>query len=264
MKLRAAIATAAAVPLALGLTACGGTESTGYRPSAPSFTPVSPIATTAPLKAASGAHLNTASFMPAMKKGMAGKDTARLTMRMVAGRQTMTMAGVLSLDPLAAQLDMNGAEFGGRTKMILVDDVVYLSTPELPAGKYVKIDANSDDPLARSLGELLEQMDPTKIYDAFDAGLQAAEYIKTETLSGHKVDRYAVTVDVAAALKAQGEKVPAGMPKHVVYTIWMGSKDHLMYKVSFDMQGVSATMTATDWGKPVTIDAPAAKDIVSR
>jgi hypothetical protein len=264
MKLRAAIAAAAAVPLAFGLTACGGSQPTGYKPSAPSFTPVGPISSAAPRQVARGTQLDTASFMPAMKKGMVGKNTARLTMRLVAGRQTTTMAGVLSVDPPAALLDLSGAEFGGRTKLILVDDVVYLSTPELPAGKYVEIDANSDDPLAQSVGEVLESMDPTKIYDAFDAGLRNAEYITTETLGGRKVDRYAVTVDVAAALKAQGEQVPAGMPKDLVYTIWMGSTDHLMYKVSFDMQGVSAEMTATDWGKPVTVEPPAASDIVRR
>jgi hypothetical protein len=112
------------------------------------------------------------------------------------------------------------------------------------------------------LGEMLEEMDPTKIYDAFDAGLRNAEFVKTETLAGHKVDRYAVTVDVAAAMKAEGQKMPAGMPKNLVYTIWMGSADHLMYKVAFDMQGVSVVMTADDWGKPVSIKPPSAKNIV--
>lgn len=265
MKFRAAIATAAALPLALGLTACGGEpKATGYKPSAPSFTPVAPISSIAPQQVVPAAHLDTASFMPAMKKGMTGKDTARLTMRMVAGGQTMTMSGDLSMNPLAAKLDMVGAEFGGRMKMILVDDVAYLSTHDLPTGKYVKIDANSDNPMAKELGSMLEEMSPTKIYDAFDAGLRTADYVKTETIGGRKVDRYAVRVDVAAALKAQGQKVPAGMPKDIVYTIWMGSADHLMYKVVFEMQGVSATMTTDDWGKPVHIKAPPAKDIVHR
>ncbi|RZT12840.1 hypothetical protein EV649_7208 [Kribbella sp. VKM Ac-2569] len=265
MKFRAAVATAAAIPLALGLAACGGEpKATGYKPSTPVSTPATATSSQAPQKVAPAAHLDAASFMPAMKKGMIGKDTARLTMRMVAGGQTMTMSGVLSMNPLAAQLDMVGAEFGGRMKMILIDDVVYLSTPDLPAGKYLKIDANSDNPMAKELGGMLEEMSPTKIYDAFDAGLRNAQYIKTETLSGHKVDRYAVTVDVAAAMKAEGQKMPAGMPKNIVYTIWMGSADHLMYKVVFDMQGVSATMTADDWGKPVSIKAPSAKNIVRR
>ncbi|MEU8222202.1 hypothetical protein [Kribbella sp. NPDC048915] len=270
-KLRTALAVGAAVPLALGLAACGNGEpaATGTKPSAAVSTPTTTTTVTVPTEKPAqqvvpATHLDTASFMPAMKKGMTGKNTARLTMRMVAGGQTMSMSGVLSMDPVAAQLDMVGAAFGGRMKMILVGDAVYLSTPELPAGKYVKIDAKSSDPLTKELGEMLEQMDPTKIYDAFDGGLQDAKFVKSETLNGHKVDRYAVTVDVAAALKAQGQKVPAGMPKTIVYSIWMGSTDHLMYKVVFDLQGVSATMTADDWGKPVSIKAPSAKNIVRR
>ena len=36
-----------------------------------------------------------------------------------------------------------------------------------------------------------------------------------------------------------GEKVPAGVPKNLVYAIWMGSTDHLMYKVFFELGGSS-------------------------
>jgi hypothetical protein len=118
--------------------------------------------------------------------------------------------------------------------------------------------------MAESIGEMLEEMDPTKTYDAFDAGLRDAQYIKTETVDGHKVDRYAVTVDVAAGLEAQAKKVPAGAPKNLVYTIWMGSTDHLMYKVFFELGGASVTMTATDWGKPVHISAPPVSKVVAR
>jgi hypothetical protein len=199
-----------------------------------------------------------------MKKGMTGKNSVRVTMRMVAGGQTMTISGVQTMRPLAMRMTMKGAAFGGRMEMILVKDIAYLSTSDLPAGKYLKVDPNSDDPMAASLGPMLEELDPTKTFDAFDSGLKRAQYIKTETLDGRKVDRYAITVDVAAAMKAQGQKIPAGMPTTLVYTIWMGSADHLMYKVFFEMQGSSVTMTASDWGKPVTIKAPAAGDIVRR
>jgi hypothetical protein len=267
MKLRFAMPIAVAATAALTLTACGSDEPTasGYKPTVPPSTATSaPVTTAAPQKVAPVVHLNTASFLPAMKKGMAGKNSVRTTLRMVAGGQTMTVTGVQTMSPVAMQLDMKGAAFDGRMKMILVKDIAYLSTSDLPAGKYLKVDPDSKDPMAATLGSMLDELDPTKTFDAFDAGLQRAQYIKTERLDGRTVDRYAVTVDVAAAMKAQGEKVVAGMPKSLVYTIWMGSADRLMYKVFFEMQGVSATMTASDWGKPVTIKAPAAKDIVRR
>jgi hypothetical protein len=154
--------------------------------------------------------------MPAMKKGMTGKDTVRVSMKMNAGRQSMNISGVLSMNPLAGQFDMSGAAFGGRMKMILAKDTVYVSTPDLPAGKYLLIDPNSGDAMAESIGEMLQEMDPTKTYD------------------------------------------------DLVYTIWMGSTDHLMYKVFFELGGASVTMTATDWGKPVHISAPPVSKVVAR
>jgi hypothetical protein len=263
MKLRFAMSTVATLPLVLGLAACGSEQptATGYRPSAPTSTPVA-TTTAAPQKVAPVTHLSTAGFMPAMKKGMAGKNSVKMSMRMNAGGQVMTISGVQTMKPVAMRMTMNGAAFGGRLEMILVKGTAYLSTSELPAGKFVKVDPDSDDPMAASLGEMLKEINPNTTFDAFDAGLQKVEFIKTERLDGRKVDRYAVTVNVTAAMKAQGKKVPAGAPKSLVYTIWMGSADHLMYKVLFELGGATMTMTASDWGKPVSITAPPASKIV--
>lgn len=253
MKFRFALSAAATVPLVLGLAACGGEPAaTGYKPSTP--------ATTAePQKAA---HLDSTSFLPAAKKGMIGKDTVKVSMTIDTGGEKMTITGEQSMNPVKAKIDMKGSALGGRMKLILVNDIAYLQTSDLPKGKYLKVDPNSDSPMAAEVASALEEMSPTKTFDAFDAGLTRVEYIKTEALQRRKVDRYEVTVDTAAAMKAQGQKMPPGVPKAIVYTIWMGQADHLMYKVSFNLMGASATMTTSDWGEPVNIKAPAAKDIV--
>jgi hypothetical protein len=260
-------AVAATLPLVLGVAACGSGQKQAVADQ-PAATPSAtvPATTTAPPRVAPAvAHLDTTSLLPAMKKGMAGKNSVRTTMRMVAGGQVMTMTGVQTMKPVAMQIDLNGAAFGGKMKMIFVNNKMYLSMKGIPAGKFVKVDPkDSSDPMAASLGATLKELDPSKTFDAFDNGLKKAEYIRTETLDGRKVDRYAVTVDMAAALKAQGEKLTAAVPKTLVYTIWMGSADHLMYKVAFELAGVSMTMNASDWGKPVTIKAPAAGKILAR
>jgi hypothetical protein len=261
-------AVAATLPLVLGVAACGGGEQKQASGSlSPATTPATaPATTAAPLKAAPAvAHLNKASFLPAMKSGMAGRNSVKTTMRMSAGGQVMTITGVQTMKPAAMQIDLNGAAFGGRMKMIFVNNKMYLSMKGIPSGKFVKVDpTDSRDPMAASLGPVLKELDPSKTFDAFDNGLKNAQYIRTETLDGRKLDRYAVTVDMAAALKATGQKITAGVPKTLVYTIWMGSADHLMYKVVFEMAGVTMTMNASDWGKPVTIKAPPASKIVSR
>lgn len=260
-------ATAVALPLILGLAACGAekanntagggttTSSTPLSTNTPVVTP-----TAEPLKVApAAARLTTASFLPAMKKGVAGKDTVKITMNMVAGGQTMKMTAEQSMKPVAMKVDMTGAAFGGRMKLILVKNTAYVSSPELPAGKYVKVDQKE-----LGLDELLKDLDPSSTFDAFDSGLKKVDHVRSETLDGRKVERYAVTVDMKAALKAAGEKVPAGAPKTLVYTIWMGSADNLMYKIVFEMAGAKMTMTASDWGKPVSIKAPPASAIVRR
>ncbi|MEV0282763.1 MULTISPECIES: hypothetical protein [unclassified Kribbella] len=261
MKFRFALSAAATVPLVLGLAACGGEPAaTGYKPSTPGSTSVS---TAEPQKVVpAAAHLDSTSFMPAVKKGMVGKDTVKVSMTIETGGEKATITGEQSMNPVKAKIDMKGAAFGGRMKLILVNDIAYVQMSDLPRGKYLKIDPNSDHPMAAEVASMVEEMSPTKTFDAFDAGLKKVEYIKTEALQRRKVDRYEVTVDTAAAMKAQGQKMPAGAPKAIVYTIWMGQADHLMYKVSFNLIGASATMTTSDWGEPVSIKAPAAKDIV--
>ncbi len=265
MRLRSRVAaTAVALPLILGLAACGAEKANNSAGGATSTTPSAstPVETptAAPLKVAPAAtHLDTASFLPAMKKGMAGKNTVRVKMQMTAGGQNITMSAEQSMKPLAMKVDMSGAAVGGKMKLLLVKNTAYVSTPDLPAGKYVKV-----KPEELGLEEMLADLDPAKTFDAFDGGLKKVDFVRSETLNGVKVDRYAATVDMKAALKASGEKMPAGAPKTLVYTIWMGSTDHLMYKVVFEMAGAKMTMTASDWGKPVSIKAPSASSIVSR
>jgi hypothetical protein len=163
------------------------------------------------------------------------------------------------------KLEMSGASFGGKATMIVTGGRIYVSMKNVsPAGKFVAVDPDdSSDPLAATFASMLDEMDPRKTFDAFDGGLISVEFVRSETVGGVELDRYAVTMDTVKALKAQGKGVVAGMPKTLVYSIWMDSDD-LMRKVVFEMQGVKMTMTADDWGQPVSIKAPPARLIVKR
>jgi hypothetical protein len=258
--------TAAVLPLILGVAACGAEKADTTAAGSTGSTPTPVSTPTAPPKAPPAvSHLTTASFVPAMKKAVGSKTTLRTTMRMVANGQVMTVTGVQSTKPLAMQLEMNGAAFGGKAKMILVGGNLYVSMPGLaPSGKYVKVDpTDSSDPQAAAFGAMLKESDPTRTFDAFDGSLRSVKFVRSETVDGAKLDRYAVTVDTAKAMKAQGQKPVAGMPKTLAYSIWMDSS-HLMRKMTFELPGVTMTMTASDWGKPVSIKAPPASSIVKR
>jgi hypothetical protein len=264
MKLRAAIAAVATVPLALGLAACGNDakpEATGYKPSAPASSPVA-TNTAAPLKPAPVAHLNRVTFVPAMNAAITKQKSWRVTGKMTAnGRPMLTMDGFQTAKPLAMSMVMSGAAFQGKTaKMVMVKGTGYLSLPGVtPAGKYLKIDIGEPS----ELGGMLQSGDPTKIFESFGSSLGSVKFVRTETIGGEKLDRYAVSVNTAKALAAQGKKVPAGVPKTLTYTMWM-DKSHLVRRLSFELGGVSMVMTMSDYNKPVSITAPPASKIVSR
>jgi hypothetical protein len=264
MKFRVAAATVAAVPLALGLAACGSDEpdATGYKPSTPVETATAAPLKPAPVKPAPVAHLNRVSFVPAMNAAITKQKSWRITGKMTGGGTTLlTMNGLQTAKPAAMSMEMTGQAFQGKTaKFVVVKGTGYVSIPGMtPAGKYLKF--KSDE--TSELGELLDGGDPTKIFKSFDSSLASVKFVRVETIGGEKLDRYDVTVNTAKALAAQGKKVPAGVPKTLTYSMWM-DKTHLVRRMSFDLGGVSMVMTMSDYNKPVSITAPPASKIVSR
>ncbi|TDW17814.1 hypothetical protein [Kribbella kalugense] len=259
MKYRAAVATLAAVPLALGLTACGGQpEATGYRPSVPAETPTAVVSKTAvPLEKV--ARLNRVTFVPAMNAALTKQKSWHIVGKVTANGSTlMTMDGFQTAKPNAMSMVMAGAAFGGKTaKMIQIKNVAYVSIPgTTPGGKFVRIKASDGD-----LGQLIDSSDPTTIFKSFGSNLGTVKFVGAETVGGQALDRYDVTVDTAKALALQHKKLPAGAPKTLTYSLWM-DKSHLVRRMSFDLVGVSMLMTMTDYNKPVHITAPPASKIV--
>jgi hypothetical protein len=259
-------AAAIAVPLALGLAACGGSdkkESTGTAPtpvaSQPSTT--APATTAPPKVAAPVAHLNRVTFAPAMKSALAEQKTWRTSATMTAnGTTLMTMSGYQQSQPAAMSMTMSGMAFQGKTvKMLLVKNTMYLSIPgRTPAGKYTKLDLKGQ---GKDLAALLDSADPANSFRAFDKGVRSVKFVGSETVGGVKLDRYLVSVDTAQVLKLQGKKLPAAAPKTIPFSVWIGA-DHVVHKMTFDVQGLSMVTTMTDYNKPVTITAPPASKIV--
>jgi hypothetical protein len=117
--------------------------------------------------------------------------------------------------------------------------------------------------MAATLRQTLDGMDPRKTFNAFDGGLRKVTYVGSETVKGLALQHYKVSVDTKAALAAEGQPMTSGLPKTLAYDIWLDNA-RLMRKITFKMAGISTAMTANDYGKPVTIKAPPASDIVSR
>ncbi|MEV6265527.1 hypothetical protein AB0L64_00070 [Kribbella sp. NPDC051936] len=264
MKFRAAIATAAAVPLTLGLAACGNNEpaATGYKPSTPATTPAAQKPATTTAKPATVARLNRVTFVPAMTTAIAKQKSWHTTGTMtVNGTPAMTIDGYQTTNPVAMSMEMSGAALEGKVgKVIVVKGTAYVSMPGLaPAGKFVKFKSG----LNSQLSELVEGGDPTKIYKSFGSSMVNVKYVGVQTVLGQALDRYDVTVNTAKALAAQGKKVPEGVPSTLTYSMFM-DKTHLIRRMSFEMGPAEMVMDMTSYNKPVDITAPPASKIVSQ
>ncbi|NEA36087.1 hypothetical protein [Streptomyces sp. SID13031] len=274
MKFRTrAMAAAIALPMILGVAACGETDKAGggATQSAPTQTTSAPVtsstpevSTPLPPTAEAPLRLTNASFMPALKAGTGKAKSFKATAVMTVGSQKITMTTSQITSPLAMKLDMVDPA-AGTMQMILVKSNLYLSIPkQTGAGKYIKLDLkNSKDPQIKSFGSLLDSADPMKSYQGWEKGLRSVKFVKSETIGGQKLDRYDVTVDTAASLKAAGQPVPKGVPKTLVYSVWMGS-DKLIYRLTFSMAGVEMLMTMSDYNKPISITAPPANKIIAK
>jgi len=155
---------------------------------------------------------------------------------------------------------------GGTVEMRMVDGVIYLAMPPLtPEGKFFKLDTNDRNSPFGNLGGGVTQGDPLATFDAFDAGLQDVKYLGEEDVDGEQLDHYVLTVDAEKAAEAQHEQVKPGMPDTITYDMWIDD-DNLMRRIQFDLGdgptgGGAMVMTMSDWGKPVTVEAPPARDI---
>ncbi|MFI5709956.1 hypothetical protein [Kribbella sp. NPDC051620] len=274
MKFRnRAVAAAIALPMILGIAACGDKDTAGGGATQPTQTqstsaPVTsstPEASTPAPPVEEPAHLTNASFIPTLKSatGKAKSFTSKMTMTV--GGQKITATSSQTTSPLAMKMDMVNPMVGGAMQMILVKSNLYISIPkQTGAGKYIQLNLkNSSDPTVKSFGSILESADPTKSYQGWEKALSGVKFVKSETIGGQKLDRYDVTVDTAKSLKAAGQPVPKGVPKSLVYSVWMGS-DKLIYQMKFAMAGVDMQMTMSDYNKPVAIAAPPASKIVGK
>ncbi|TDW60952.1 hypothetical protein [Kribbella pratensis] len=265
MKYRAAVATLAAVPLALGLAACGNSDpkATGYRPSIPAETPTAVTTKTAPpIVKAPAARLNRVTFVPAMNSALTKQKSWRIVGKMtVDGTTVMTMDGFQTAKPPAASLTMTGGAFGGKSfKVLAIGKTAYLSIPGMtPAGKYLKVTGAQ----AGDVGQMLDGGDPTKIVKSFGGGVGSVNFVRSERIDGELLDRYDVSISTAKALNLQGRKLPAGAPRTITYKLWM-DKSHLVRRMTFELEGLSMVMTMSDYNKPVHITTPPASKIVTR
>jgi hypothetical protein len=210
-------------------------------------------------------RLTSATFMPAVNSANKKITSLEATARVTAGGQLMTMKFAETVKPFAVKVDMSTPD--GPMKMMLIKGIGYISAPGLaPTGKYVKVDLKkSKDSELATLAGMMDSANPTKMYQAWNKGGIKVKFVRSETLGYRKVDRYQVAIDTTKALGPGNQKVlgAAGLPKTLVYTVWVGS-DHLPYKMAFTMAGMDMQITMTGYNTVEAIAPPPASKIVKQ
>ena len=254
MRIRTrAAALAATLAVVLGAAAC--TDDAAVKPAADQKKP----AAAASAKAKPPARLTTATFAPVTLAANAKVKSYSGVMRMSLNGQVVTATIAQTYKPAAMRMDLTGPQWDGVARAILINGVLYLQLPIPEArGRYLKYDPKrSKDPTAAAVVQLFAAADPSAGDKVLRKALVKVKFVASGTVGFRKVDRYDLTMNNAAMLRALGMKRPAGMPKTSVQSLWIGA-DRLTYKsVSGDTQ-----VTVTGYNTVGTIRAPSEKMII--
>ena len=242
--------------LALGVAGCGdeGHSGPGY------------ASKDSTVKADHSTALTKDNLVPTSYQASTKAGSAHMTMTMT-GRASMRAHGDVSYaggNP-TMQMTLALAKLGaGKSlQMRYVGKILYMQIPGLtPAGKYLAIDpSDPSSPLAKSFAGLSGQMDPVGAMKSLQGAIKSVDRVGKGSIGGTPVDHYRVVVDTAKVLKAQKQKVPAGIPATLTYDMWL-DQQHLLRRMTFAISGTSFEMLMSKWGEPVKVQRPAAGDVV--
>ncbi len=260
MSLRSrVVALATTLPLLVGLASCADDAAVQPKTSAAKPAAATQKAATPP------ARLTTATFVPVTLAAYAKVKSWTGVMRISTGGQVVTATITQTYQPAAVRVDLSSPQFGGAAHGILIKGVMYLYIPAPKLrGKYLKIDPKrTKDPAAVAFAQLLESQDPAKSVKAMRKAVVKVKFVGSDTIGFRKVERYDVTVNNGAMVRALGMKVPAGMPKTSVLPTWLGA-DRLTYKQTSSGGGSQTQVTITGYNTGVAITAPPASKVIAK
>ncbi|WP_028645149.1 LppX_LprAFG lipoprotein [Nocardioides sp. URHA0020] len=265
--LRRTLAVAALAPLlGLGLAACGddqGGQATGA-------TTVRAAALTGLGK---GDTVAPGELVDVIADGVKSSTSAHTTLRMSLGKRgDISGDGVVdytSTKPEAAfKLKMKVLGQSVDTDVRIVDGLVYVSLGQLGGGTFWKIDPSDESMSRLGLGSMLDQTDPIGAIEKLEPAIDQVTYVGDEDVEGRDLHHYELTVDLAAAADELGAQLPDkardSIPTSVTYDLWLdGDNRFAQMEMDYPVMGSTASveLTASDWGKDVTIEAPPADKV---
>jgi hypothetical protein len=271
LSLRRALAAAAATATLLAVAGCNGDDSDAQKasdePAAESSgtTDASDDAATPDdedgddAEAGEGTELTGPEFADLVKTALDNATTAHVTMELGGAGSGEGDADYTKNPPdMAMKLTMDA--LGGDVEVRLVAGTMYMKSPAF-GEKWVSIPL--DDPNS-PMGALGSQFDVKQQFELFAKAVTSATHVGTEDVDGESLEHYTATVDAEKMLEslpsaAAGQvDVPDSMTQD-----WWFDDEGLIRKFSSDFSGSTTTMTLSDWGSDVTIEAPPADEVTT-
>lgn len=272
---RRTLAAATATAAFLALAGCGGddSDSAADKPAAAessATTSDEPAdeASESDAAAASGETVTGEQFAALLQDALDQATTAKITMDL-GGMGTGDGVADYTQTPPELAMTMTMQALGGDVEVRMVDGTIYLKGAALGGGQgWVSI--GLDDPNS-PLGGLGAQLDPTSQFKAFAAAVTEATHVGDEDVDGETLDHYTATVDTAKLLEQSGAAGAgqAGVPDSMTQDWWFDDEGRIR-KFSSDMGALmggagagmgTITLTMSDWGSDVTIEAPPADEV---
>ncbi|ROT31251.1 LppX_LprAFG lipoprotein [Micromonospora sp. HM5-17] len=200
-------------------------------------------------------------------------DSVSIKVEGTAANEKFTMQGALDLrDPLKAEITMD-APGDGPTTVRMIGSVFYVEVPEadradMGGKRWIKMDlAAAGAQAGMEFTKQLEDIDPTKQVKTLLA-TEGVTALGEETVNGVRTVHYTVTTPVATYLgqldadarKAVEQELTKSGVKDVKLDLWVDEqylprRAHVVMGTTNDI-----TVDYTDYGKPVTVEAPPASE----
>jgi hypothetical protein len=199
----------------VALVACGGDEE-------------KPEATKPPcgLTDTRKGHLTAQTAPDALARATEGRMTVRFRQELTIGDRTASIEGTVDSSPEELHaLDQTMPDDDGTTRLVVVDDKVYLSA-EKPGTWWLIDPDDADDPLAAPMKAWFDRAGASASATAWTSGLLAVRYVGNERLDdGTQTELYEFDVDPRLASRAAGLTPPDELPRVVTSYVWIDDYD---------------------------------------
>jgi hypothetical protein len=241
--LRFAQILTATVALGLSLAACGDKDASG------------PAGAGEASSAPAAATLTQANFSERVFGALEKAGSAKVHFETGTGAAKLGGNGEIKYgDELALRMKVDSAQQSGPApqEMVLIGRTMYIDM----GGKFMTMSLDAFKGMG--VPDLSANLDPKVQAKAFKAAVTKFEQSgKAEELDGVKATPYEVTIDPTKASDVFGTV----STEPITVTYFIGPDDLLRKMVYKDHNG-DFVATYTDWGTPVTIEAPAASEIM--